>query len=662
MSEDRSRPRPPQAGRQQAGRRSGLRLFLQASALFLALFSGGCLSVYIETEVSRNGGAVRRFQYKIDPAPEESGTRAPGWLSLADLGLDGIPGVTLVDSSFERLEDGATVSRLTYRADDVRKLSQDDDSIALSLSRRGIWVLYRYRESYRLGAGGGDRTAAALFAGKRFRHRLRLPGRITGGNSDSLQNGWAVWNRPMFGEEDRVVMEAESRAINPLAAVMATAAAAIIALLMALARRGKVAGKAAILAATLAALAGGGEAPAMGRRPGARFVPDEASQGSIKFFAQTAVFRGVPGRAILEIAFTLPLDNLQFVKKDSIYQAGFAITALAFDRRGRQVAGDSWERVVQVADYSSIGREQQIASDTVKLGLPSGDFRIKLACIDQNSERRGDMERRISVSDFFGAGLSLGGLRFEKKADGGFSPWAQKIYDDQTGPPVVYLRLYSQKADSILLRLSLDGVGVNDSTVLAETLAVDGEAEVRRMLDVDSLPSGEYLLKVWAAPAGDAANPFHRSSEQMRLRSAGSSGQGSMETSLALLSYIASRKEMREIEGAGPENRDSAVAVFWRQKDPTPGTQRNEVREDFYQRVEQANRQYSLGGRPGWRTDRGRILIKYGPPDEVERHPFEPEYRAYEVWYYYQEGVRFMFMDVHGFGDYQLMNTKAERK
>lgn len=581
---------------------------------------------------------------------------------MADLGLEGIPGVALVDSSFEKLKDGSTVSRLTCRTDDVGKLSQGDDSISLSVSRRGIWVLYRYRESYKIGAGGGDRAAAALFAGKRFRHRLRLPGRITGSNSDSLQEDWAVWNKPMFGEVERVVMEAESRALNPLMVILAAAAMAAMALVIALSRRSKRTKTVVSLAVILAAMAAGGDAPAMGRRPGTRFVPDESSQGSIRFFAQTAVFRGVPGRAVVEISYDLPMDNLQFVRKDSAYQAGFTISALAFDRRGRQVGGDSWERAVQVDDYSSIGRDQRFTADTVKLGLPTGDIRLRLICTDKNSERRGVIERRISVPDFFGAERSLGGVRFERETDGGFSPWAQKVYGDPAGPAVVYLRLYSRKLDSILLRLSLDGGRLKDSIVLAETIAVDGEADVRRLFPIDSLLSGDYLLKVRAALASAPGNPFHQSSEQLRVRSPGSSRHGSLEASLELLSYIASRKELREIDVAGPEQRDSAVAAFWRQKDPTPGTQRNEAKEDFFQRVEQANRQYSLGGRPGWRTDRGRIYIKYGPPDEVERHPFEPEYRAYEVWYYYEEGVRFMFMDVHGFGDYQLMNTKAERK
>lgn len=193
-----------------------LRHFLKAPALFLCLINAGCLSVSIETEVNRKGGAVRRYQYEVDPVPEGSGIRNPGWLSLADIGLEGIPGVSLVDSSLEQRGDGGTISRLTCRADHIEKLSQEDDSISLGIRRHGLWIHYRYREVYKLGSGSGDQAAAALFANKRFRHRLRLPGNLVGSNSDSLYGGWAVWNRPFFGEEEWVVMEAESRALNPI--------------------------------------------------------------------------------------------------------------------------------------------------------------------------------------------------------------------------------------------------------------------------------------------------------------------------------------------------------------------------------------------------------------------------------------------------------------
>lgn len=208
------------------GRRGDLRLLAIGLSPALMLSLAGCLSVSIETEVGRDGGGLRSYEYRIDAAPDGQGLKKAGWLKMADMGLDGIAGVVPVDSSYQQLEDGSTVSRLSCRADDIRKLSQDDDSVSLDVSRRGLWVVYRYRESYKLGTGRGDQAAAAVFAGKRFRHRLRLPGRIVGGNSDSLSGGWAVWSRPMFGESERVVMEAESRALNPI--VPLTAGASLI--------------------------------------------------------------------------------------------------------------------------------------------------------------------------------------------------------------------------------------------------------------------------------------------------------------------------------------------------------------------------------------------------------------------------------------------------
>jgi len=135
-----------------------------------------------------------------------------------------------------------------------------------------------------------------------------------------------------------------------------------------------------------------------------------------------------------------------------------------------------------------------------------------------------------------------------------------------------------------------------------------------------------------------------------------------LESSLEILRYIATRKEMMELWKAAPEQRDSAIEAFWKGRDPTPQTIRNEAREEFYQRVEEANRQYSSSLKPGWMTDRGRIFIKYGAPDEIERHPFEPNYHAYEIWYYYREGLKFLFMDAHGFGEYKLMNPKSETR
>jgi GWxTD domain-containing protein len=89
-------------------------------------------------------------------------------------------------------------------------------------------------------------------------------------------------------------------------------------------------------------------------------------------------------------------------------------------------------------------------------------------------------------------------------------------------------------------------------------------------------------------------------------------------------------------------DRERFIEDFWIRRDPTPGTPSNEFKEEHYRRIAYANEQYSdADGLPGWKTDRGRIYITYGPPDEKEVHPSAvPPDKPREQWLYrYIEGV-----------------------
>jgi len=66
--------------------------------------------------------------------------------------------------------------------------------------------------------------------------------------------------------------------------------------------------------------------------------------------------------------------------------------------------------------------------------------------------------------------------------------------------------------------------------------------------------------------------------------------------------------------------REQFIEQFWLRRDPTPDTVENEFKEEHYRRIAYANERYA-SGIPGWKTDRGRIYITYGPPDEIESHP-----------------------------------------
>ena len=68
------------------------------------------------------------------------------------------------------------------------------------------------------------------------------------------------------------------------------------------------------------------------------------------------------------------------------------------------------------------------------------------------------------------------------------------------------------------------------------------------------------------------------------------------------------------------EEREQFIEQFWLRRDPTPDTAENEFKEEHYRRIAYANERYA-SGIPGWKSDRGRIYITFGPPDEIESHP-----------------------------------------
>ena len=94
---------------------------------------------------------------------------------------------------------------------------------------------------------------------------------------------------------------------------------------------------------------------------------------------------------------------------------------------------------------------------------------------------------------------------------------------------------------------------------------------------------------------------------------------------------------------------------FWKDRDPSPGTEENEAMDSYYTKVSMANQNFTVMGRKGWRSDRGMIFILLGPPDEVIRNDYPSGSRPYQIWQYYSINRQFEFYDRNGFGDYELI-------
>jgi len=126
------------------------------------------------------------------------------------------------------------------------------------------------------------------------------------------------------------------------------------------------------------------------------------------------------------------------------------------------------------------------------------------------------------------------------------------------------------------------------------------------------------------------------------------------------------------------EERESFIENFWERRNPNPGNPENEFKEEYYRRIAYTNEHYA-SGIPGWKTDRGRIYIMYGPPNEIDSHPSGGSYQRpaeegggetstfpFEDWTYnYIDGIgnniKLEFVDPTMSGEYHLTMDPGEK-
>lgn len=126
------------------------------------------------------------------------------------------------------------------------------------------------------------------------------------------------------------------------------------------------------------------------------------------------------------------------------------------------------------------------------------------------------------------------------------------------------------------------------------------------------------------------------------------------------LQYIMDETAYQALTEGNEAEQLARVREFWKEKDPTPDTPYNELMHEFYSRVDSAIARFSIRGRLGWQTDRGRVYITNGPPDEIEDHSLDPIPNPHLKWIYFRNGHRvvYIFRAIEGRKHYELMNIE----
>jgi len=375
-----------------------------------------------------------------------------------------------------------------------------------------------------------------------------------------------------------------------------------------------------------------------------------------------AFFEGDSAFALVRIE--VPYGELSFTKTADGFAAAFDVILQIFGRE-RLLTGDLWHEEIVVADRESLrGRTARYRRQFL-FPLPPGNYTLEAVVSEPRSGHEGRLRLPLEIplplqADVRLSPLLLGPCGLQGRV-------SQLMFDERIGTdfadPPAELCAYAEvshrdrQPEALTLAWRLRRTGGGD--VLADSsFAQPAGAGVTRLSW--PLPLGELMLATYELEVEVTIG-------EEKLQASAVFGI-LVESDLALgpffrdmlgaLAYLASEEELQRLSMAAPQDRRAVWDAFWERRDPTPTTERNEFKEDFFARLRYVNAEFGAT-RAGWRSDRGRIYLQYGPPEQIERYPFRSQGDPTEIWYYDRLGYRFVFVDRAGFGDYVLVAEDA---
>ena len=241
-----------------------------------------------------------------------------------------------------------------------------------------------------------------------------------------------------------------------------------------------------------------------------------------------------------------------------------------------------------------------------------------------------------------------------------FHPDVARCIKDLTEELYVYFEIYSQsekKDEQFQISYTIKDLKGEDVLKSSYVRRKDDARTLESFpLFISEFAQGKYLLKLTVKSGlrkAEREKPFFIRWANMPATIS------DIELAIRQIKYIADKKEFDELKNASADEKLHKFEQFWASHDPTPGTNANEGMDEFYRRVQYTNEYFTVF-RDGWKTDMGMIYIIFGPPSDIERHPFDLENKPHEIWYYHDINKQFVFMDLTGFGEYRLLTTGWE--
>ena len=387
------------------------------------------------------------------------------------------------------------------------------------------------------------------------------------------------------------------------------------------------------------------------------------------FYVDYAAFADtLPNSVVIEVFYKIFSTSLTFEKWGEKFKADY-IVDIIIEHKGKQITGSSHDGSLVADTYKNTLSKTDFIINKVVFHLPPENYELTARLKDSKTDDIvRPIETEIKLRDFGKKQPYISNIEFIRNAavienDSDFVrngmrliPSVSRLYGDEEPSLKFYYEIYNVPEFSGEY-LAIYEISDGSELVFSDTALFPSNGTFTSRLEnigVDSLLPGDYKLAL------NIQSPGHKielkSHEEFYIGwSVLGLVKNDFKTAVEQLRYIATREQMKLISASSSDEHIKRWEDFWKAKDPTPSTPENELKDEYYKRVRYSDLNFGHFGRDGWKTDMGMVYITYGPPDEIERHPFDLEAKPYQIWFYYGLKLVFRFVDFNGYGEYELI-------
>ena len=374
-------------------------------------------------------------------------------------------------------------------------------------------------------------------------------------------------------------------------------------------------------------------------------------------FVGTVAFAAGPGDSVIAV-LGLSLENRAFAfqREGNSFVARYRV-ALSFKRDGAPPVDLAREELVRVATFQETQRADESVLFQQVLRLVPGTYKVTATVRDASSTAESSATAEYTAPAFGKASYSGPILTYQATGRGSLADPLSLVLNPRgavgygSDTLLAYVEGYAFEGPT---KVPFEVIDEQKRTIYSDSLRFRGGREVESQvvrLAPDSVSLGELQLVVGSDPERSASGLVSFTQAWVVTN---------FDEMLDLLRFFGHDEQIAAMRRAPTGERARLWRDFYAATDPNTGTPENEALNQYFSRVNAANQRFKDEGIPGWRTDRGEVLVTLGPPDEsVESTPGTAS--RIIRWTYLTHRLEIYFQDETGFGRLRLTpGSRAE--